>query len=228
MGLESICLFDLDHTLLPLDSDHAWGQYTTRMGWTDAENFAQRNDAFYRQYQLGELDIHAYVQFATQAVCEHGLEASHQAHQSFMREVIVPAILPPATALVQRHRAQGDRLLIVTATNEFVASPVARLFGPDLVMAVELQRDADSGWFKGLVHGVPSFREGKVQRIESWLAQQGLAWGDVDSSFYSDSINDLPLLERVNNPVATNPDDTLRAIAQNRGWRILDLFGTAH
>ena len=108
MGLESICLFDLDHTLLPLDSDHAWGQYTTRMGWTDAENFAQRNDAFYRQYQQGELDIHAYVQFATQAVREHGLEASHQAHQSFMREVIEPAIRPEATALVQRHRAHGD------------------------------------------------------------------------------------------------------------------------
>jgi phosphoserine phosphatase len=95
-------------------------------------------------------------------------------------------------------------------------------------MTVELQRDAATGWFKGLVHGVPSFREGKVQRIESWLAQQGLVWADVDSSFYSDSINDLPLLERVNKPVATNPDDTLRAIAQNRGWRILDLFGAAH
>ena len=129
---------------------------------------------------------------------------------------------------MQDHRKQGATTIVITATNEFVASPVARLFGPDLVMAVELQRDADTGWFKGLVQGVPSFREGKVQRIESWLAQQGLAWGDVDSSFYSDSINDLPLLERVNNPVATNPDDTLRAIAQNRGWRILDLFGTDH
>ena len=129
---------------------------------------------------------------------------------------------------MQDYRKQGATTIVITATNEFVASPVARLFGPDLVMTVELQRDAATGWFKGLVHGVPSFREGKVQRIESWLAQQGLAWGDVDSSFYSDSINDLPLLERVNNPVATNPDDTLRAIAQNRGWRILDLFGTAH
>jgi HAD superfamily phosphoserine phosphatase-like hydrolase len=185
MGVESICLFDLDHTLLPLDSDHAWGQYTTRMGWTDAENFAQRNDAFYRQYQQGELDIHAYVQFATQAARERGPQASADAHQSFMREVILPAIRPQATALVQRHRAQGDRLLIVTATNEFVTAPIAQAFGIDTLIAVQLERDQNS-----------------------------------------DSINDLPLLEKVNHPVATNPDARLRAVAQQRGWPILELFPT--
>jgi HAD superfamily hydrolase (TIGR01490 family) len=223
MGLESICLFDLDHTLLPLDSDHAWGQYTTRMGWTDAEKFAQRNDAFYRQYQQGELDIHAYVQFATQAVREHGLEASHQAHQSFMREVIVPAILPQATALVERHRALGDRLLIVTATNEFVTAPIAQAFGIDTLIAVQLERDRN-GELTGRIAGAPSFGPGKVVRLQQWLDEQGLTWEGIRSTFYSDSINDLPLLEKVNHPVATNPDARLRAVAQQRGWPILELF----
>ena len=223
MGLESICLFDLDHTLLPLDSDHAWGQYTTRMGWTDAEKFAQRNDAFYRQYQQGELDIHAYVQFATQAVREHGLEASHQAHQSFMREVIVPAILPQATALVERHRALGDRLLIVTATNEFVTAPIAQASGIDTLIAVQLERDRN-GELTGRIAGAPSFGPGKVVRLQQWLDEQGLTWEGIRSTFYSDSINDLPLLEKVNHPVATNPDARLRAVAQQRGWPILELF----
>jgi HAD superfamily hydrolase (TIGR01490 family) len=193
------------------------------MGWTDAENFAQRNDAFYRQYQQGELDIHAYVQFATQAVREHGLEASHQAHQSFMREVIEPAIRPEATALVQRHRAQGDRLLIVTATNEFVTAPIAQAFGIDTLVAVQLERD-QNGELTGRIAGTPSFGRGKVDRLQQWLEQQGLTWEGIRSTFYSDSINDLPLLEKVNHPVATNPDARLRAVAQQRGWPILELF----
>ena len=223
MVLESICLFDLDHTLLPLDSDHAWGQYTTHMGWTDAENFAQRNDAFYRQYQQGELDIHAYVQFATQAARERGLQASSIAHQAFMRDVIIPAMRPEATALVQRHRAQGDRMLIVTATNEFVTAPIAEAFGIDTLIAVQLERDPN-GELTGQIAGTPSFGPGKVVRLQQWLEQQGLTWAGIRSTFYSDSINDLPLLEKVNHPVATNPDARLRAVAQQRGWPILELF----
>jgi len=223
MVLESICLFDLDHTLLPLDSDHAWGQYTTRMGWTDAEHFAQRNDAFYRQYQQGELDIHAYVQFATQAARERGLQASTLAHQAFMRDVIIPAMRPEATALVQRHRAQGDRILIVTATNEFVTAPIAEAFGIDTLIAVQLERDPN-GELTGQIAGTPSFGPGKVVRLQQWLEQQGLTWAGIRSTFYSDSINDLPLLEKVNHPVATNPDARLRAVAQQRGWPILELF----
>ena len=225
MVLESICLFDLDHTLLPLDSDHAWGQYTTHMGWTDADNFAQLNDAFYRQYQQGELDIHAYVQFATQAARERGLQASTIAHQAFMRDVIIPAIRPEATALVQRHRAQGDRLLIVTATNEFVTAPIAEAFGIDTLIAVQLERDPN-GELTGQIAGTPSFGPGKVVRLQQWLEQQGLTWAGIRSTFYSDSINDLPLLEKVNHPVATNPDARLRAVAQQRGWPILELFLT--
>lgn len=228
MTRKKIAMFDLDHTLLPLDSDYSWGRFTAGLGWVDRAEFDRQNEKFFRDYRAGTLDIDAYVAFATAAFLAQGQAAAEAAHARYLQDIIAPEIHPQAIELVQDHRKQGATTIVITATNEFVASPVARLFGPDLVMAVELQRDADTGWFKGLVHGVPSFREGKVQRIESWLAQQGLAWADVDSSFYSDSINDLPLLERVNNPVATNPDDTLRAIAQNRGWRILDLFGTAH
>lgn len=228
MTRKKIAMFDLDHTLLPLDSDYSWGRFTAGLGWVDRAEFDRQNEKFFRDYRAGTLDIDAYVAFATAAFLAQGQAAAEAAHARYLQDIIAPEIHPQAIELVQDHRKQGATTIVITATNEFVASPVARLFGPDLVMAVELQRDEATGWFKGLVHGVPSFREGKVQRIESWLAQQGLAWGDVDSSFYSDSINDLPLLERVNNPVATNPDDTLRAIAQNRGWRILDLFGTAH
>ena len=228
MTRKKIAMFDLDHTLLPLDSDYSWGRFTAGLGWVDRAEFDRQNEKFFLDYRAGTLDIDAYVAFATAAFLAQGQAAAEAAHARYLQDIIAPEIHPQAIELVQDHRKQGATTIVITATNEFVASPVARLFGPDLVMAVELQRDAATGWFKGLVHGVPSFREGKVQRIESWLAQQGLAWGDVDSSFYSDSINDLPLLERVNNPVATNPDDTLRAIAQNRGWRILDLFGTAH
>ena len=228
MTRKKIAMFDLDHTLLPLDSDYSWGRFTAGLGWVDRTEFDQQNEKFFRDYRGGTLDIDAYVAFATAAFLAQGQVAAEAAHARYLQDIIAPAIHPQAIELVQEHRKQGATTIVITATNEVVARPVARLFGPDLVMAVELQRDASTGWFKGLVHGVPSFREGKVQRIESWLAQQGLAWCDVDSSFYSDSINDLPLLERVNNPVATNPDDTLRAIAQNRGWRILDLFGTAH
>jgi len=228
MTRKKIAMFDLDHTLLPLDSDYSWGRFTAGLGWVDRAAFDRQNEKFFRDYRAGTLDIDAYVAFATAAFLAQGQAAAEAAHARYLQDIIAPEIRPQAVELVQDHKKQGATTIVITATNEFVASPVARLFGPDLVMAVELQRDAATGWFKGLVHGVPSFREGKVQRIESWLAQQGLAWNDVDSSFYSDSINDLPLLERVDNPVATNPDDTLRAIAQNRGWRILDLFGAAH
>ena len=228
MTRKKIALFDLDHTLLPLDSDYSWGRFTAGLGWVDPAEFDRCNDQFFRDYRAGTLDIDAYVAFATTAFLAQGQTAAEAAHARYLQEIISPAVRPQAVELVQQHRKQGATTIVITATNEFVASPVARLFGPDLVMAVELQRDAATGWFKGLVRGVPSFREGKVSRIGSWLSGQGLGWADVDSSFYSDSINDLPLLERVNNPVATNPDEPLRAIAQNRGWRILDLFGADH
>ena len=218
-----LALFDLDHTLLPLDSDHTWGVFTTEMGWNDPAVFSQRNDAFYAHYQAGTLDIHDYVRFATRAARERGATAAAQAHARYMDDVIRPRITPEALALVRSHQHAGDTVMIVTATNEFVTRPIAQAFGVSELIAVELERDA-TGWITGEIQGTPSFREGKVTRVAQWLSQQGLDWGDVEMTFYSDSMNDLPLLEKAHHPVATNPDARLRQLAIERGWRILDLF----
>ncbi len=218
-----LALFDLDHTLLPLDSDYTWGVFTTEMGWTDPVDFGQRNDAFYAHYQAGTLDIHDYVRFATRAARERGAVQAAQAHAQYMDQVIRPRITPQALALVRSHQHAGDTAIIVTATNEFVTRPIAHAFGVNELIAVELERD-DTGWITGEIHGTPSFREGKVSRVAQWLAVQGLDWADVEMSFYSDSMNDLPLLEKVHHPVATNPDARLRQLATERGWRILELF----
>lgn len=219
----NLTLFDLDHTLLPLDSDYAWGVFTTDIGWTDAHEFRRRNDEFFAHYQAGTLDINDYVRFATEAVRHQGPERASAAHARFMREVIEPAVTPQALALVRRHQAAGDAVAIVTATNEFVTRPIARAFGVDELIAVELARDAQ-GWITGEIAGVPSFREGKVARVQAWLSARGVGWNDVRITFYSDSTNDLPLLERAHVPVATNPGPALRSLAEQRQWRILDLF----
>jgi HAD superfamily hydrolase (TIGR01490 family) len=220
----NLALFDLDHTLLPLDSDYAWGEFSISLGWRDAEEFKRANDAFYDQYKLGTLDTAAYVRFATQAIRERGATESIAAHAEFMRSVIQSAIKPQALELLARHRAAGDTLVLVTATNEFVTRPISEAFGIEHLIAVELQTDA-SGWYTGEIKGTPSFREGKVTRVEQWLAALGKNWADVQhSTFYSDSMNDLSLLEKVHTPVATNPEEKLRSLAQQRGWRILDLF----
>ncbi len=218
-----LALFDLDHTLLPLDSDHTWGVFTTELGWTDPHVFGQRNDEFYAHYQAGTLDIHDYVRFATRAARERGSVEAAQAHARYMDEVIRPRITPEALALVRSHQHAGDTVMIVTATNEFVTRPIAQAFGVSELIAVELERDA-SGWITGEIKGTPSFREGKVARVAQWLDTRGLQWGDVEMSFYSDSMNDLPLLEKAHHPVATNPDARLRQLATERGWRILELF----
>ncbi len=218
-----LALFDLDHTLLPIDSDHSWGVYTSAIGWTDPVEFNRRNDEFYAHYKAGTLDIHDYVRFATDAVRLKGADAAARAHDGFMQQVVLPELRDDALALVRAHQAAGDQVVIVTATNEFVTRPIARAFGVDELIAVSLVRGPD-GWITGEIDGVPSAREGKVTRVEQWLAAHDLSWGTVHTTFYSDSINDLSLLERVNVPVATNPDERLRAIAAARGWRILDLF----
>jgi HAD superfamily hydrolase (TIGR01490 family) len=219
----AVALFDLDHTLLPIDSDYAWGIFTQDIGWTDPVTFQARNDDFYEHYKAGTLDIHDYVRFATEAVRLRGPQQAEAAHERFMQSVILPALREEALALVRGHRAAGDELVIVTATNEFVTRPIARAFGVQELVAVELERGAD-GWITGEIRGTPSAREGKVARVAQWLAARSLGWDDVQTTFYSDSFNDLPLLEAVNRPVATNPDDRLRAVAAQRGWRILDLF----
>jgi HAD superfamily hydrolase (TIGR01490 family) len=218
-----ITLFDLDHTLLPIDSDYSWGEFTQRIGWTDPVEFKRRNDAFYAHYVAGTLDVHDYVRFAVEALRVRGRDAYTQAHERFMRDWITPALRPQALDLVRDHQRQGDTVAIVTATNELVTRPIAAAFGVPELIAVELERDA-GGWITGEIAGVPSMREGKVVRVAQWLQARGLDWLDVESTFYSDSMNDLPLLERVQHPVATNPDARLRTIALERGWRILDLF----
>jgi len=152
-----LALFDLDQTLLPLDSDQSWGEFTLGLGWADPHTFKQRNDGFYADYNAGCLDIHAYVRFATEAIRQHGLTAAHEAHAQFMQKVIQPAIKPQALALVEAHRAQGDTLVMVTATNEFVTTPIAQAFGMDVLLAVQLVRDAD-GNFTGEIDGTPTLR----------------------------------------------------------------------
>jgi HAD superfamily hydrolase (TIGR01490 family) len=163
------------------------------------------------------------VRFAVEALRVRGAAAYEEAHARFMREWIVPALKPAAFDLVRSHQQRGDTVAIVTATNELVTRPIAAALEVPELIAVELERDA-SGWITGEIAGVPSMREGKVVRVTRWLQERGLDWADVETTFYSDSMNDLPLLERVDHPVATNPDARLRLLAAERGWRILDLF----
>ena len=220
---KKLALFDLDHTLLPIDSDYSWGQFTITLGWTDPVEFARRNDEFYAHYQAGTLDVHDYVRFATEAVRQRGPQQAQAARERFMAEVITPAIRPQALELVRSHQRAGDEVLIITATNEFVTRPIADLFGVPQLIAVELMRD-NAGWITGEIRGTPSFREGKVRRFQDWLAARGLAREEADVTFYTDSVNDLPLMDNADHPVATNPDGRLRALAQERAWRVLDLF----
>ena len=218
-----LALFDLDHTLLPIDSDYSWGVYTTDIGWTDNDHFRQRNDEFYAHYQAGTLDIHDYVRFSTQATRLKGAAEAARAHAHFMQTVVLPVIQPQALALIGAHAKAGEQIIIVTATNEFITRPIATALGVSELIAVELERDA-SGWINGEIKGTPSFREGKVTRVNQWLAEHQLTWDEADITFYTDSINDLALLEKATHPVATNPDPRLRTLATERGWRILDLF----
>jgi HAD superfamily hydrolase (TIGR01490 family) len=219
-----LALFDLDGTLLPIDSDHAWGEYMIALGWVDAATFRSGNDAFYAQYQAGALDIDAYIDFATAPLRAQDAAARAAAHERFMREVIAPATRPAARELVEAHRARGDLLALVTSTSDFITAPIAAAFAVDALIATRLERAAD-GTPTGRIAGVPAFREGKVLRVGQWLAASGADWAGFSRiSVYSDSVNDLALLEKATDPVATNPSPELEAIARARGWRVLNLF----
>ena len=220
----NLALFDLDGTLIPKDSDHAFGEFIISLGWADAEAFRRRNDAFYEDYTAGRLDIQAYVDFATAPWRDRPAEELRHATKRFIDSVVRPMLTSEALALVRLHQGAGDVVAIVTATNDFVTRPIAQALGVSELIATELARDA-RGRVTGAIHGVPAFREGKVTRVQQWLAGRGLALEDFASStFYSDSTNDLPLLERVSAPVATNPGPALERIALERGWPVLKFF----
>jgi len=220
----NMALFDLDLTLLPIDSDHAWGEFMIELGWAEAAAFRAGNDAFYAQYRAGRLDIDAYIAFATTPLRGRSAAELAAGRARFMSEVIAPALRPAAHALVDSHRERADRLAIVTSTSDFVTAPIAAAFGVESLIATRLERGAD-GVPTGRIDGVPAFREGKVARVGQWLAESGAGWSDFARiSVYSDSLNDLALLERATDPVATNPSPELEAVARERGWRILTLF----
>ncbi len=220
----NLCLFDLDDTLLPLDSDHAWGDFMVGLGWVNEREFRRRNDEFFAQYQAGQLEIHDYIAFASQPLRERSAAELSAAHACFMTQVIGPQIKPLALDLVAAHQARGDLVALVTATNDFVTAPIAAAFGIAHLLAVRLQRDA-GGNITGGIQGTPSYREGKVVRVSQWLAEQGAQLQDFSRvSVYSDSLNDLPLLEAATDPVATNPSAALENLARERQWRILKLF----
>ena len=220
----NLTLFDLDGTLLPNDSDHQFGEFLIRLGWTDGADYQRRNDQFFADYQVGRLDIHAYVDFATSAWRDRPASELAAASARFTEEMRRASVRPAAVVLVQRHREAGDRMAIVTATNDFITRPIAELFGVPVLIATDLERGAE-GRATGRIRGVPSFREGKIERVDQWLGAEGLRLSDFTrSTFYSDSTNDLPLLEAVSHPVATNPSPALERIARERGWAILNLF----
>lgn len=215
----TLAIFDLDNTLLAGDSDHAWNEFLVEEGIVDAEEYRQANDRFYQDYVNGDLDILRYLSFALEPLARHEPDQLNRWRARFMDHKIRPMLQDKATALLEHHRRQGHTLMIITATNRFVTEPVASVLGIDHLIATE--PEMINGRYTGGVAGIPSFQDGKVTRLDDWLGHQQMtldgAW------FYSDSHNDLPLLNRVANPVAVDPDPTLTKHAQTQGWDIISL-----
>ncbi len=218
----SLAIFDLDNTLLAGDSDYLWGRFLVEQNLVDGEFYARENLRFLHEYEAGTLDIHEFLTFSLGPLAEIAPERLAGLHEQFMAEKIQPIILPRALALLDKHREAGDTLLIITATNSFVTRPIANDLGIEHLVATEPERI--DGRYTGRVAGTPSFREGKVTRLTEWLQKQGENL--AGSGFYSDSHNDLPLLEMVQHPVAVDPDDILRDHAKARDWPIISLRNT--
>ena len=214
-----LALFDLDNTLLGGDSDHAWGDYLCERGILDAVAYKARNDEFYQDYLAGRLDNAAYLNFCLEILGRTEMAQLDAWHNDYMRDCIEPIMLPKAVELLAKHRAAGDKLVIITATNRFVTAPIAARLGVDTLLATECEM-AD-GRYTGRTTDIPCYQAGKVTRLQRWLAENDRNLDD--SYFYSDSRNDLPLLEQVSHPVAVDPDDSLRATATERGWPVISL-----
>ena len=217
-----LAIFDLDNTLIAGDSDHRWGEFLCATGRVDADSFARENDAFYMAYQQGTLDIHAYLEFALRPIAGLNRAEVQTLQEQFIREWITPILLPQAHDLIDRHRNAGDTLIIITATNTVVTRPIADLLGIEALLGCEAE--LKNGHYTGGIIGTPSFQEGKVSRLDDWLVENKISM--AGACFYSDSHNDLPLLERVDKPIAVDPDDKLAAIAKQRSWPIISLRTT--
>ena len=214
-----LALFDLDNTLIAGDSDHGWGEFLVGKKIVDADYYKQMNDQFYQDYQNGQLDMSAYLEFSLAPLGKLSYAELKQLHSQFMVEVIEPLWLTKAETLLQKHRDSGDTLMLITSTNRFVVEPICNKLNVEHLIATELEQQNDQ--YTGQVSGIPSYKEGKVTRLNQWLEQSDLDM--AGSSFYSDSINDLPLLKIVDHPVAVDPCPQLREVALQRGWDILSL-----
>jgi HAD superfamily hydrolase (TIGR01490 family) len=217
-----LALFDLDNTLLAGDSDYEWGQFLVDRGILERETYESQNRAYFEQYVAGTLDIHEYLGFALRPLAQHSPQDLARWRADFMQSRILPMVSAAARGLVRRHLDRGDLCAVITATNSFVTAPIAREFGVSHLIATE--PESRDGRFTGRVAGTPCFREGKVRRLDEWLRAQGLTLGAFqESCFYSDSHNDLPLLQRVTRPVAVDPDEGLLKRARERNWEVISL-----
>lgn len=215
----ALAIFDLDNTLIAGDSDHSWGEFLVDQNIVDRQYYKNMNDKFYADYESGCIDIFAYLEFSLEPLTKLPLIKLQALHQQFMREVIDPMKLDQAKDLIHRHRQAGDRLLVITSTNRFIVEPICKSLGIDEIIATDLEIVNDK--YTGKVKGTPTFKEGKVERFNQWLKQQEES-GD-GSYFYSDSINDMPMLLEVAYPIAVDPDSALRKEAESRSWEIISL-----
>lgn len=217
-----LALFDLDNTLLDGDSDYEWAQFLIDQGVLERDSYEARNLFFYEQYKAGTLDIFEFLDFQLAPLARYSRTQLDTWHATFMQQRIVPIMLPKARALAEEHLKQGDLCALITATNSFITAPIGRAFGIPHLIATEPEEI--SGKFTGKPAGTPCFREGKITRLEAWLSSHGSTLADFEESvFFSDSRNDLSLLERVSRPVAVDPDPVLEQTARERGWKILSL-----
>lgn len=226
--MSTLALFDLDHTLLPIDSDYSWGKFLVSIGAIDKEKFDRDNERLMAQYNAGTIVVTESLPILLGQLVGHSRAKLDEWRAQYIEQIIKPAITPQALALVNHHKQRGHLCAIVTGTNSFITAPIAPLFGIEHLLGT-IPTMHDNGTFTGGWTDTPTFRGGKVERVERWLAQTCLHWGAFEETwFYSDSINDVPLLEKVTHPVATNPAPSLEKIAIERGWRMIKPYGETH